>query len=143
MDVRILSVAAAALLVGCGGGGPGGGGGGNPNPYGPGGSTDMATPTAGCGTAASPIEVGNFSFSPATCQVAAGATVFWKVSTGPHTVTSDGTGFDSGMLGSGASFTAAVPAGAASGTRIPYHCTIHATVASGACSGMCAQLTVK
>jgi len=106
---------------------------------------DMAMAGGGCGSAQNPIMVGmNFMFNPPDCVVAAGSTVNWQWASGTHSVTSDMPGFDSGLKTTPATFTTVVPANAMSGSKIPYHCTLHGTVSSqGACSGMCATLTIK
>jgi len=72
------------------------------------------------------------TFSPSTITVKLGTTVSWKNTDGyAHTVTSDdGTNFNSGNLGAGASFSYATKA---VGT-FDYHCNIH--------SGMTGTLVV-
>ena len=52
----------------------------------------------------------DFSFSPATITVAAGATVTWtNQDAASHTVTADDGSFDSKAIGNGASFSQTEP----------------------------------
>lgn len=82
---------------------------------------------AGNATAAAEPVVGatvtlkNFSFTPKTVRVKAGATVTWKSAEGSHTVASDNGAFNSPTLNAGQSFsfTFGTP-----GTY-PYHCAFH------------------
>ena len=86
---------------------------------------------AGCSGSPGPssnttsVAISNFSFSPATITVKAGASVTWtnKDST-THTVTSDTGAFDSGHLSPGATFNFTF----ASSGNFTYHCAIHSTM---------------
>ena len=51
------------------------------------------------------IDVGNFYFSPDPVTIGVGCTVRWTVSQGSHTTTSTTGVWDSGMLGTGSSFS--------------------------------------
>jgi plastocyanin len=74
----------AALLSGC---------------YGPAQTTGNTAPVS-----TSTVEISNFAFNPATITVSKGATVTWtQKDDAPHTVT--GTGFDSGTLAKGQTFS--------------------------------------
>lgn len=81
----------------------------------------------GCsgGSSAGPntVTMKNLMFSPSTLTVSVGTTVTWKNTDSlQHTVTSDTGLFDSGLFGSGATYTHTF---STAGTY-PYHCTIHA-----------------
>jgi plastocyanin len=68
------------------------------------------------------VSIVDFAFQPASIEVAVGSTVTWtNTGAATHTVTADDGAFDSGRLGSGATFsqTFATP-----GT-FTYHCEIH------------------
>lgn len=68
------------------------------------------------------VSISGFAFGPNALEVPAGTTVTWTNNDGPsHTVTADDGAFDSGSLGTGAtySFTFDTP-----GTYT-YHCTFH------------------
>src|SRR2546425_8080183 len=110
MSVRFLVPAFIFTATACGssstptyGGGGGGGGG-------------------GCTSTSSQITIADFNFGPSCTTVPLNTTVTWT-NNGPseHTTTSDGTGWDSGLLAVNATyphqFTAA-------GT-FTYHCTNH------------------
>ena len=84
------------------------------------GDDDAAAPLMPPPTSA--IRIANFAFSPVTLTVARGSTVTWtNVDAALHTVTSDGTTFDSGSFGQNSTFqfTASQP-----GT-FQYRCAIH------------------
>ncbi len=68
------------------------------------------------------VNIRDFAFEPTTLRVRAGATVTW-VNQGPtpHTSTSDGTGWDSGTLTAGQSFSRTFSAAG----EFPYHCEPH------------------
>jgi amicyanin len=69
-----------------------------------GGTTNSPTTTAPAGGNA--VTMSNFSFSPATLTVSAGATVTWtNRDSVTHTVVSDTGVFDSGNMGRNASFS--------------------------------------
>jgi plastocyanin len=88
--------------------------------------------TGAGGGAGNAVTIQNFSFGPATLDVAVGTTVTWtnKDSTN-HTVTANDGSFDSKAISSGATFTQTF---ATAGT-FAYHCSIHST--------MTATITVK
>jgi plastocyanin len=88
--------------------------------------------TGGGGGAGNAVTIQNFSFGPATLDVAVGTTVTWtnKDSTN-HTVTANDGSFDSKAISPGATFTQTF---ATAGT-FAYHCSIHST--------MTATITVK
>ena len=76
-------------------------------------------------TVACVVDIQNFAFQPAVLRVAAGATVTWtnreqQAGLG-HSSTSDGSGWDSGILQPGATYSRAF---AAVG-EFPYHCEPH------------------
>lgn len=78
------------------------------------------------------INVQNFSFSPANVTVPAGTTVHWNFVVGVHSSTSgacctpDGT-WDSGILGSGATFDRAFSTPGV----YPYFCQVHGAAMTG------------
>ncbi len=73
-----------------------------------------------------------FGFSPQTLTIAIGTIVIWKNNTSaPHTVTSDGSAFDSGTIAPGGTFSFKFTH---AGT-FAYHCSIH--------PHMTATITVK
>jgi plastocyanin len=89
---------------------------------------ESAAPAAPATTAAT-VTMGaqgaSFIFAPATLTIHAGTTVTWKnTSTAPHTVV--GSGFDSGVLMPGQSFTHTFTQ---TGT-VAYTCTIHPGMAA-------------
>jgi plastocyanin len=88
--------------------------------------------TGGGGAAGNAVTIQNFSFGPATLDVAVGTTVTWtnKDSTN-HTVTANDGSFDSKAISSGTTFSQTF---ATAGT-FAYHCSIHST--------MTATITVK
>jgi plastocyanin/uncharacterized membrane protein YozB (DUF420 family) len=67
------------------------------------------------------VSVKNFSFTPKTVTIKAGTPVTWKLSQGPHTVTSDQGLFRSGILSSGQTFSFRFRRAG----RYPYHCELH------------------
>ncbi len=68
------------------------------------------------------VNIQNMAFSPATLSVTAGTTVTWTNNDAmAHTVTTDNTGFDSGNIAPGATYTHKFTT---AGT-VAYHCTIH------------------
>ena len=84
------------------------------------GGNDAAAPAMPPPTPA--IRIADFAFSPVTLTVSPGSTVTWtNVDATLHTVTSDGTTFDSGSFGRNSTFqfTASQP-----GT-FQYRCAIH------------------
>ena len=84
------------------------------------GGDDAAAPAMAPPTSA--IRIADFAFSPVTLTVSRGSTVTWSnVDAALHTVTSDGTTFDSGSFGQNSTFqfTASQP-----GT-FQYQCAIH------------------
>lgn len=74
------------------------------------------------------IDIQNFAFEPTVLRVPAGATVTWtnrEQTTGlGHTSTSDGAGWDSGILLPGASYSRTFNAVG----QFPYHCEPHPTM---------------
>lgn len=73
---------------------------------------------------ATEITIKNFAFSPDTVTVKRGTPIrFVNADTMNHTATSDKPGFDSGMLGSGQSFT--LDTGTLVPGSYPYHCSPH------------------
>ena len=93
-----------------------------------------AAPTTAPSTGASPaggggggdaVTIQNFSFGPASLEVAVGATVTWtNQDTAGHTVTADDGSFDSDTLSNGATFSQTF---ATAGT-FAYHCKIHSSM---------------
>ena len=78
-------------------------------------------PASGSGS----VGIVDFSFGPQDVTIAAGGTVTWTNNGGvAHTATSNGTEFDSGNLGSNASFSHTFNT---KGTYA-YHCAIHASM---------------
>jgi plastocyanin len=68
------------------------------------------------------ITIVNFAFNPATITVTKGSTVKWtNQDEAPHTVTSDGSYWDSGELNKGLSFNHTFNQ---TGT-FTYHCAVH------------------
>lgn len=114
-SVRFVIVALTALalvgLIGCSSGG---------------GATSSAAPAGGAsgGTAGgNSVSIQNFSFNPASITVKAGDTVTWTNNDSTtHTVT--GSGFDSGPLASGATFSHKFDTAGS----FDYHCSIHKTM---------------
>jgi plastocyanin len=93
-------------------------------------------PTAGDGATSNPgqtqVAIENFSFTPATLTVAAGTTVTWTNHDDvQHTVTASDKSYDSGTIGTDATFAHQFTT---PGTYA-YHCSIHPT--------MMAQIIVK
>lgn len=88
--------------------------------------------TGGTGVTPGTVSIANMAFGPSSLSVKVGTTVTWKNNDSyAHTVTSDdGTSFNSGNIGGGASFSYVTKT---AGT-FAYHCNIH--------SGMTATLTV-
>ena len=86
-----------------------------------------ATTTAGSGGPV--VAAKDIAYSPSTLSVKAGDVVTFKNEDGPtHTFTADDKSFDSGRVAPGKSFTFTVPAGAAAGTKIAFHCEIHSSM---------------
>jgi plastocyanin len=90
-------------------------------------STAYDTPDPGPGTKGGPgtneVWIQGMAFTPSTITVAAGTTIKWTNKDGfMHTVTSDTGLFDSGSMGSGATFSQQFNT---PGT-FPYHCAVHA-----------------
>lgn len=82
-----------------------------------------APPAPQSGNAA--VTIADFSFTAQSVTIAAGSTVTWKNNgQASHTASSDGAEFDSGTLGSGASFSHTF------GTKgtFTYHCAFHANM---------------
>jgi plastocyanin len=78
---------------------------------------------------AQPVSIVYFAFQPAAIQVATGATVTWSNMDGaPHTVTSDSGAFDSGMLGTGATFSQTFSAPGAYAYFCQFHPSMTATI---------------
>ena len=92
-----------------------------------------AAPSSGSGGGGgNAVTIQNFSFGPATLEVAVGTTVTWtNADSATHTVTADDGSFDSNNLATGATFTQTF---AKAGT-FTYHCKIH--------TSMKATVTVK
>ncbi|KAG0309289.1 hypothetical protein BGZ98_003891 [Dissophora globulifera] len=68
------------------------------------------------------VQIINFSFQPQTVTVQPGDTVIWTNSDNTaHTVTTDTTGFDSGNINPGATFSHTF----ATAATVKYHCSIH------------------
>jgi plastocyanin/uncharacterized membrane protein YozB (DUF420 family) len=67
------------------------------------------------------VNVKNFAFDPKTVTIKAGTAVTWKLSQGPHTVTSDQGAFKSGILNGGQTFSFRFTRAG----RYPYHCELH------------------
>ena len=110
---KIFGLIALAITASCGGSGSDGGYGGVTNP-GPGGNTQPARTTS--------VAVSDNQFSPASIQVATGATVTWTWVQGAslhNVVFSSGT--SSANLGSPATYTRTFPT---AGT-FSYQCTLH------------------
>lgn len=71
---------------------------------------------------ANSVSIVNMAFSPASLTVPLGTTVTWTNNDGmTHTVTSDVTGFDSGNISMGGTYSKVF---SVAGTY-SYHCTIH------------------
>ncbi|KAG0328848.1 hypothetical protein BGZ99_004336 [Dissophora globulifera] len=88
------------------------------------------------------VQIINFSFQPQTVTVQPGDTVIWTNSdTTAHTVTTDTTGFDSGNINPGATFSHTF----ATAATVKYHCSIHpfmlGTVDASAAPGTSASPT--
>ena len=72
--------------------------------------------------AAAAVNIQNFAFDPDPITVDVGATITWTNNDqAPHTATGDNGEFDSGILETGASFSATFDE---AGT-ISYHCNVH------------------
>ena len=82
--------------------------------------------TAGTGgPGVNEVFIQSFAFSPATITVAAGTTITWtNKDAATHTVTSNSGIFDSGSLGTDATYSHTF---ATAGT-FPYHCKIHTSM---------------
>ncbi|WP_202552395.1 cupredoxin domain-containing protein [Ginsengibacter hankyongi] len=96
------------------------------------GNTPANNGTGGTGVTPGTVSIANMAFGPSSLTVKVGTTVTWKNNDGyAHTVTSDdGTSFNSGNIGGGASYSYVTKT---AGT-FAYHCNIH--------SGMTATLVV-
>ncbi len=93
-------------------------------------SSKKGTTGATAAGSGGPIVVAkDIAYSPSTLAVKAGDTVtFANKDNTTHTFTADDKSFDSGRVTSGKSFTFVVPAGAAAGTKIAFHCEIHSSM---------------
>lgn len=97
-----------------------GAGGATPPPPPP--ATPTPRPTQVPPPPAGGVAVIDFAYRPTSLTVTAGATVTWQnQSAAPHTVTAADGSFDSGIFGSGRSYTRTFPE---PGT-FPYRCTLH------------------
>lgn len=85
---------------------------------------------AGCALGCSPlagavnvanVSIVNFAFSPATVNISVNDSVKWTWAGAPHSTTSDTGLWDSGIFGTGATFTRVFT----SAGSFPYHCTVH------------------
>jgi len=84
-----------------------------------------SNPPPGPSSNTTSVVISNFSFSPETITVKAGASVTWTNNDSTtHTVTSDIGAFDSGHLSPGATFNFTF----ASSGNFTYHCAIHPTM---------------
>ena len=83
------------------------------------------TPTPGSSSVTIPAgasNLGNQAYSPDSVNVSVGGTVTWMNNDSTaHTSTSDASGWDSGVVAPGASFSRTFPT---AGT-FSYHCTLH------------------
>jgi plastocyanin len=71
------------------------------------------------------VSIANMSFSPASLTVYVGTTVTWTNNDAmAHTVTSDGSSFDSGNIAPGGKYSRTF----STAGSFPYHCTIHPTM---------------
>ncbi|KAG0284597.1 hypothetical protein BGZ98_005868, partial [Dissophora globulifera] len=94
--------------------------------------TILAAVLAAVSAAQFTVDITNFSFVPATLNVQPGDNVTWtNKDTVAHTVTTDATGFDSGSLAQGQTYTHTFTAAGA----YAYHCTIHPTMKANVVSG--------
>jgi plastocyanin len=88
-------------------------------------STGMSSASCDGTTVPCVVDIRNFAFEPAVLRVPAGATVTWvnrEQQVGlAHTSTSDGAGWDSGVLVPGASFSRAF----SQPGSLAYHCEPH------------------
>lgn len=125
MNARTCTWVLVGVLAGCGGSSS------SPAPT----PTPSPTPTVG-GPQAFQLTISGLAFSPLDLQVPAGATVtVVNRDAMPHSVTSEaspgaftpgavgGVQFDTGPFTGTRTFT--IPANAATGTVIPYYCTVH------------------
>jgi len=88
--------------------------------------------TGGGGGGGNAVTIQNFSFGPATLDVAVGTTVTWtNMDSTNHTVTANDGSFDSKAISSGKTFSQTF----ANAGTFAYHCSIHTT--------MTATITVK
>ena len=68
------------------------------------------------------VDIRNLGYSEAEIEIAPGTTIVWtNRDPVPHSITSDGGGFDSGLLDPGAVYTLTFP----SPGTFPFHCTPH------------------
>ena len=90
--------------------------------------TGITGGTGGTGTGGPGVNevfIQSFAFSPSTITVAAGTTITWtNKDAATHTVTSNSGIFDSGSLGTDATYSHTF---ATAGT-FPYHCKIHTSM---------------
>ena len=83
--------------------------------------------TAGAGGPA--VVAKDIAYNPTTQTVKAGDTVtFSNKDSTTHTFSADDGSFDSGRVSPSAKFTFVVPASAAAGTTIAFHCNIHSSM---------------
>ena len=88
--------------------------------------TTAAAGDDGDGGGGTEVSIADFTFDPGDLTVAIGDTVTWSNADGAtHTVTSDDDAFDSGDLGSGATFEQAFDEAG----DFAYHCDIHPQMA--------------
>ena len=121
------SLVMAGLAFGCGGGGS--------SPTG-----TKTTGGTGGGPASASVSVAEYSFTPDTVTVKAGAAVIWTNNgTVAHTATADGGAWDSGQLSSptgggaygGGSAGASYSTTFTSAGTYAYHCANHPTLMTG------------
>lgn len=85
------------------------------------------------------VTVSSNTYSPASRQVAAGDTILWVWSQGPHNVTAySGASFASGNRNTNATYTQVFGGGV-----VRYRCTLHSTLVGGECDGMCGLINEK
>lgn len=85
------------------------------------------------------VTVSSNTYSPASRQVAAGDTILWVWSQGPHNVTAySGAVFGSGNRNANATYTQVFGGGV-----LKYRCTLQSTLIGGDCEGMCGLINEK
>lgn len=142
MKSRTILLVAVALVIGCTSSG---------NNMGVTGGTNGGT--TGGGSPAMVNMTSNFTFSPQTVSVPPGGQVTWTNSSNVphHSATGDLAGgpdsdsqYPAGVP-MGSSYTFAVPAGAAHGSKIFYHCRFHGTAGNGSSlgQGMAGEIDVQ